>query len=100
MRIVATSDTHLSNPQLPDGDVLIHAGDLCNYGSQSEYRRGLKWLASHKHPVKIYVPGNHDSFAYEHARAALVMANLCGVTMLVDETVYPNNIAIHGSPWS
>jgi 3',5'-cyclic AMP phosphodiesterase CpdA len=35
-RIVCISDTHNSTPRLPEGDVLIHAGDLTNQGSYSE----------------------------------------------------------------
>ena len=37
-RFVCISDTHNSNVHLPDGDVLIHAGDLTNQGSYSEVR--------------------------------------------------------------
>ena len=37
-RFVCISDTHNSNVHLPDGDVLIHAGDLTNQGSHSEVR--------------------------------------------------------------
>ena len=34
MRIVAVADTHLFHDELrvPDGDVFIHAGDLCRGG--------------------------------------------------------------------
>lgn len=35
-RIVCISDTHNSTVKLPDGDVLIHAGDITNQGTHSE----------------------------------------------------------------
>ena len=35
-RIVCISDTHNCTVKLPEGDVLIHAGDLTNQGSYSE----------------------------------------------------------------
>ena len=37
-RIVATSDTHFpfSGDLIPDGDILIHAGDLMYYGDPGE----------------------------------------------------------------
>lgn len=38
-RIVCISDTHNSTVKLPDGDVLIHAGDLTNQGTYSEVNR-------------------------------------------------------------
>lgn len=44
-RIVCISDTHNSTVKLPDGDVLIHAGDLTNQGSYSE-------VSSVTHPHK------------------------------------------------
>lgn len=100
MRVVATSDTHLQQPGLPDGDVLIHAGDLINDGMEAEFLEGLHWLSKHQHPVKIYVPGNHDKYAYDARESAQMWCKSLGIHMLVDETVCPNTIAIHGSPWT
>jgi predicted phosphodiesterase len=58
--IVCVSDTHNSQPKLPDGDVLIHAGDLTQSGSFGELQATVKWLREQPHPVKIVVAGNHD----------------------------------------
>lgn len=38
-RFVCVSDTHNRNVGLPDGDVLIHAGDITNNGNYDEVRR-------------------------------------------------------------
>ncbi|KAK4133755.1 hypothetical protein BT67DRAFT_404255, partial [Trichocladium antarcticum] len=54
------SDSHNSQPALPNGDVLIHAGDLTHSGSLCELQATLSWLQAQPHPVKIVVAGNHD----------------------------------------
>ncbi|KAH7309593.1 Metallo-dependent phosphatase-like protein [Stachybotrys elegans] len=59
-RIVCISDTHNCTVNLPEGDVLIHAGDLTNQGSYSELSRAVKWLESTKFEAKIVIAGNHD----------------------------------------
>ena len=58
--VVCVSDTHNSQPKLPDGDVLIHAGDLTQSGSLQELQATVGWLRAQPHPVKIVVAGNHD----------------------------------------
>ncbi|KAK4103759.1 Metallo-dependent phosphatase [Parathielavia hyrcaniae] len=58
--VVCVSDTHNSQPALPDGDVLIHAGDLTQSGSLPELQAAVGWLRVQPHPVKIVVAGNHD----------------------------------------
>ncbi|KAL2153156.1 hypothetical protein VTH82DRAFT_4311 [Thermothelomyces myriococcoides] len=58
--VVCVSDTHNSQPVLPNGDVLIHAGDLTQSGSLRELQAALDWLRAQPHPVKIVVAGNHD----------------------------------------
>lgn len=64
MRIVAISDTHMQHEwvTLPYGDILIHAGDFSNRGSEGEFQTFLNWMGKHPHPHKILVPGNHDKF--------------------------------------
>jgi hypothetical protein len=58
--VVCISDTHNCQPSLPDGDILIHAGDLTQSGSLGELQEALAWLRAQPHPVKIVVAGNHD----------------------------------------
>ena len=58
--VVCVSDTHNNQPKLPDGDVLIHAGDLTQSGSLQELQAAVGWLRAQPHPVKIVVAGNHD----------------------------------------
>ncbi|KAM7186250.1 Metallo-dependent phosphatase-like protein [Naviculisporaceae sp. PSN 640] len=58
--VVCISDTHNNQPDLPDGDILIHAGDLTQSGTFDEIQATLKWLNAQPHPHKIVVAGNHD----------------------------------------
>jgi predicted phosphodiesterase len=58
--IVCISDTHNYQPRLPDGDILIHAGDMTQSGSLNELQATLAWLHTQSHPIKIIVAGNHD----------------------------------------
>lgn len=41
VRTVCISDTHNIQPELPDGDVLLHAGDLTNRGTFDELQAQL-----------------------------------------------------------
>ena len=52
-RFVCVSDTHSKTFPLPDGDVLIHAGDLCSWGSVKQLKVTMDWLLSLSHPKKM-----------------------------------------------
>ncbi|WOO82728.1 putative rhamnogalacturonate lyase C [Vanrija pseudolonga] len=57
---VCISDTHNTQPDIPDGDVLFHSGDLTSFGTAAELQAQLDWLASLPHRYKVVIPGNHD----------------------------------------
>jgi hypothetical protein len=62
VRVVCISDTHTNTPHIPNGDILIHAGDLTNAGTVEEIQRQIDWLDSLPHREKIIIAGNHDSY--------------------------------------
>lgn len=64
MRLVCISDTHglQNNFKIPDGDVLIHAGDFCNTGIERDVHEFAKWLDRLPHRWKAVIAGNHDWF--------------------------------------
>jgi Icc-related predicted phosphoesterase len=101
MKIVALSDTHLKTDSLsvPDGDVLIHAGDALNSGSQEEFLRFFNWFSSLPHKRKIYVPGNHDWFTFDHYGLALAMLRERDINILVDQELVIENVRFYGTPW-
>ena len=45
---------------LPDGDVLLHAGDFTRRGTEREVRAFAEWLARQPHRLKVVIAGNHD----------------------------------------
>ena len=61
-KIVCLSDTHNFHDQIsvPDGDILIHAGDATNGGTIEEIKLFSRWFAGLPHRHKIFVAGNHD----------------------------------------
>lgn len=59
-KLVFISDTHGQEPEVEDGDILIHCGDLTMVGRSKEYKRAFDWLNSLPHRHKLYILGNHD----------------------------------------
>lgn len=101
LRVVATSDTHLYQPELPDGDLLIHAGDLCrSRGTPWEFIEGVDWLGKQPHKNKIYCPGNHDRFAFDQRAAASQICAERGVAMLAGSGVTVEGFSIQCHPWT
>jgi hypothetical protein len=60
--IVCISNTYKQRPNIPRGDILIHAGDLTSDGSLAELQITLNWLQTQPHPVKIVVAGTSDQY--------------------------------------
>lgn len=63
LRLVCISDTHNQEgkmEKLPEGDVLIHAGDWTGTGTQRQVISFIRWFASQPHKHKILVAGNHE----------------------------------------
>jgi len=100
VRLVAVSDTHGHLPAhaVPDGDVLIHAGDLTRMGTLEQIAAAGAWLRSLPHRDKIVIAGNHD-FAFEREPAAALAAFGEGFTYLLDAGVTIAGVRFWGSPW-
>lgn len=64
IRVVCMSDTHSQihrmSLDVPDGDVLIHAGDFTNVGSAGDVERFNQWLGELTHKHKVVIAGNHE----------------------------------------
>jgi len=69
MKLVIISDTHNLHrhfgiagkwEKVPDGDVLIHCGDVTTHGSAEELFNFLDWFNKQPHKHKIFIGGNHD----------------------------------------
>lgn len=99
MKIVMISDTHGEHRKLkvPDGDILIHAGDAMTDGMNPREIVDLNaWFGELPHPNKIVIAGNHD-FLFEKVDVARGLYT--NATYLQDEYTYVNGLMIYGSPW-
>jgi len=98
LRIVCISDTHARHRQLvvPDGDVLVHGGDLTRRGSREDVRDFDDWLGTLPHPHKVVIAGNHD-FCFE--RHDWARAWITNATYLQDELIEIAGLRFYGSPW-
>lgn len=98
-RIVCLSDTHGFHESLavPDGDVLIHAGDVSMRGREAQVQAFATWFAALPHPHKVVIAGNHDwLFERTPARGRELLGD---VTYLCDEGACVAGLRMWGSPW-
>lgn len=99
MRIVFLSDTHGQHHHvgIPDGDMIVHAGDISSRGEPEEVRDFLDWFSGLPHPHKVFVGGNHDFFLEDHdAQFRKFLPPNC--VYLLNEAQTVAGIRIWGSP--
>jgi len=99
MKLITISDTHGLHWSLdiPDGDVLIHAGDLTDRGILEEVSEFNTFLGTLPHPHKIVIAGNHD-LCFEDYRMDCEEA-LTNCIYLQDQEVTIDGVRFYGSPW-
>lgn len=99
LRCVAMADTHGYHRELvvPDGDVLLHAGDLTTRGTRPQLEEVARWLRSLPHRHKIVVAGNHDFLMEQKPTEGRALFE--GRTYLKDEQVTVEGLTVYGSPW-
>ena len=97
MKLVCLADTHNKHDQIviPDGDVLIHAGDCTDGGSKQESKAFLEWFSLQKHKHKILVPGNHDFYFEKKPHLDIVPDN---IHVLIDKAISIDGIYFWDSP--
>jgi Icc-related predicted phosphoesterase len=120
MRLVCISDTHNQHDKLgvlPDGDVLIHAGDWTGTGTQKQVISFIRWFSSQPHKHKVLISGNHeitlDIETYQerwfmfHPRCPLPSHDIKayvlreeGIHYLEDQSLVVEGFHFYGSPVS
>lgn len=103
MKMVLLSDTHEKTiDNLPQGDLLVHAGDWSGAGTEKETLNFMKWMAAAKEsfPYIIVVPGNHERYVYQNQSNVVKMFYQSGIRMLIDEAVEIEGLSIYGTPWT
>ncbi len=99
MRIVCLSDTHSLHEEVsvPDGDILVHAGDFTERGSLEDVDAFNAWLGRLPHRHKFVIAGNHD-FCFEQAPEQ-ARSRLTNAIYLEDSGAVAEGLHIWGSPW-
>lgn len=108
MRIVCISDTHefhrVLGGFLPDGDVLVHAGDFTMQGEPAYVREFDRWLGTLPYKHKVVIPGNHELTFDPRTRgntlsnAAKMFRMITNATILNDEQLTIEGVKFWGSP--
>ena len=98
MKIVCISDTHGRHEDviLPDGDVLIHAGDVSSSGQTFQIEFFLKWFSNQPHKYKIFIAGNHDWYFEDDTTSHLKIPS--NIIYLNDSGCEIEGLKIWGSP--
>jgi Icc-related predicted phosphoesterase len=98
MKIVLISDTHTNhNFRIPEGDILIHAGDVSSRGTKAEVDAFIQWFQSQPHKYKIFIAGNHD-FYFEDAAKNNEQTEFENLIYLNDSGCEINGLKFWGSP--
>ncbi|HKS27846.1 MAG TPA: metallophosphatase domain-containing protein [Pyrinomonadaceae bacterium] len=99
MKIVCISDTHTFHNEIviPDGDILIHAGDFTIAGEIWEIAAFNEWLGTLPHKHKIVIAGNHDWLFQKNP--TLARSLITNAIYLEDSMTEIEGLKIYGSPW-
>ena len=97
MRLICLADTHNQHLDIPipEGDILIHAGDCTDAGTLNETKDFLNWFSSQPHKHKLLVPGNHDFFFEKPGIEEYIPED---VHLLIDAGFEIEGIKFWGSP--
>ena len=98
MKIICISDTHSANGrvEVPDGDLLLHAGDVSRRGNEYEIIEFNEWLGTLPHKHKVVIAGNHDFMFEKYPKPARKL--ITNAIYLEDSFVKIGGLKIWGSP--
>jgi len=106
MKVWHISDTHGNQSllQVPSGvDIVVHSGDASNYldpyRNEPEMRAFIDWFAALPIPVKVFVPGNHDT-SVDKGLVSRDLIESRGIKMLIDEEADICGLKFWGTPWT
>jgi len=100
LKIICISDTHGDHEQvrLPEGDVLVHAGDITAHGTEQNVRDFIRWFSAQPYEQKLFTAGNHDTFVEQHQEKVQALCAEHGVVFLNDSGTTVNGVSFWGSP--
>ncbi len=99
MKIVAISDTHGQHKSIdiPEGDILIHAGDISSRGHKKQVKQFIDWFTGLPHKHKVFIGGNHDFLLEYHPEIFKELLNE-QIIYLEDDSIEIEGIKLWGSP--
>jgi len=99
-KLVFISDTHTLHNKInvPDGDIIIHCGDISSRGYKDEVEKFCDWFSELPHKHKIMIPGNHDFLFEKDYDTAKNIVESRGIICLIDSEVDVEGIKFWGSP--
>lgn len=104
IRIGMISDTHTQHRkiEIPELDILIHAGDFCSYGNEDECNDFIGWLKDlDQVSYKVFIAGNHDRYMQTHEDPNLIDSlRPYGIRYLRDSFETLLRLKIYGTPWT
>lgn len=102
MIVTIIADTHGLHEEvkLTKGDILIHAGDITEYGTEEEVFDFLNCFSNQAFTYKIFIAGNHDLFLEECTKAQRKKMIPKNIIYLNNSGVEINKIIIWGSPFT
>ena len=98
MRIVCLSDTHNRHLdiEVPEGDLVVHAGDATARGTQAEIEAFVTWFDRLPHRHKVVIAGNHDWGFERHPDWRTWFRS---ATYLENESAWIEGLHLWGSPF-
>lgn len=102
MKVALISDTHSMHVhlQIPECDLLIHAGDFSGRGTLQDLVNFLAWFSGQPAHHRVFIAGNHDVFCEEHSAEAKRLIATYGdsVRYLCDGETTIDGLRVWGSP--
>lgn len=100
MKLCIISDTHSKHAvmkhEIPECDVLIHAGDFTGWESDKEWGHFVSWFLEQHGTHKLLIQGNHDKLNY----VPTGRYHDTELVLLHDTAIVIRGLKFYGSPWT
>jgi len=102
MKLILISDTHEQHDrvEIPECDVLVHAGDFTYTGGYSEIQTAFHWLDKQPAKYVVAIAGNHDYLFERYPEAGREIVAQTRVHYLENSSVVLGDVKFWGSPYT
>lgn len=104
-KLICISDTHSKFNELvmPEGDILVHCGDVTVLGTLKEFIEAAKWFQQQAKRYKhiVWIGGNHDLGLQSHTRDIILqLMKGDNIHYLENSEITLEGIKFWGSPYT